>query len=84
LARDLLDQWPFYAAYVISFITIGIVWINHHALMDRVVRTLRVVRADRRRSRGDPMSIHAVRIARDHYLAPERVDAPEPSASRAS
>lgn len=36
LAADLLDAWPSYAAYVVSFVTIGIVWINHHALLDRV------------------------------------------------
>jgi uncharacterized membrane protein len=36
LARDLLDRWHSYAAYVVSFVTIAIVWINHHALMDRV------------------------------------------------
>jgi len=38
LARDLLQQWPSYAAYVVSFATVGIIWINHHALMDRVAR----------------------------------------------
>lgn len=29
LAHDLLQQWPFYAAHVVSFVTIAIVWINH-------------------------------------------------------
>ena len=43
LARDLLEQWPFYAAYVISFVTIAIVWINHHALMDGVARADRTL-----------------------------------------
>lgn len=33
LAHDLLRQWPFYAAYVVSFVTVAIVWINHHTLM---------------------------------------------------
>jgi uncharacterized membrane protein len=32
----LLDQWPVYAAYVVSFATIGIIWINHHAVMGYV------------------------------------------------
>lgn len=36
LAGDLLGAWPSYAAYVVSFLTVGIVWINHHALLDRV------------------------------------------------
>lgn len=43
----LLEQfghnWPVYAAYVVSFFTVGVVWVNHHALFDlltRVDRTL--------------------------------------------
>jgi TMEM175 potassium channel family protein len=43
LAHDLLAQWPFYAAYVVSFVTVAIVWINHHALMDGVVRADRTL-----------------------------------------
>jgi uncharacterized membrane protein len=37
LARQLTDQWPNYAAYVISFLTIGVIWINHHAMLRRLV-----------------------------------------------
>ena len=36
LATALGDQWPVYAAYAIGFLTIGIVWINHHAIFDHV------------------------------------------------
>jgi uncharacterized membrane protein len=36
LGHELLAQWPQYAAYVISFTTIGIIWINHHAAIDRL------------------------------------------------
>jgi uncharacterized membrane protein len=36
LGHDLLAQWPSYAAYVVSFVTVAIVWINHHALLDAV------------------------------------------------
>jgi uncharacterized membrane protein len=36
LAADLLSSWPSYAAYVVSFVTIAIVWVNHHALFDTV------------------------------------------------
>ena len=32
LAAALLAQWRSYAAYVVSFSTIGILWVNHHAL----------------------------------------------------
>ena len=31
-------QWPTYAAYVASFMTIGIMWINHHAMFERIAR----------------------------------------------
>ncbi len=30
LGRELLDLWPSYLAYVTSFLTIGIIWVNHH------------------------------------------------------
>ncbi|MGH2694007.1 MAG: TMEM175 family protein [Actinomycetota bacterium] len=30
LTTALADQWPSYAAYSVSFITIGIMWVNHH------------------------------------------------------
>jgi uncharacterized membrane protein len=36
LGHELLAQWPSYAAYVISFMTIGIIWINHHASFSRL------------------------------------------------
>ena len=36
LAHALGELWPNYAAYVVSFLTIGIIWINHHALVRRL------------------------------------------------
>ena len=42
----LLHAWPSYFAYVVSFITIGIMWMNHHTIMahvDRVDRPLLVL-----------------------------------------
>jgi uncharacterized membrane protein len=36
LGHELLANWPSYAAYVISFFTIGIIWINHHAAFSRL------------------------------------------------
>jgi uncharacterized membrane protein len=35
LAHKLGEQWPSYAAYVVSFATIGVIWINHHAMLRR-------------------------------------------------
>jgi uncharacterized membrane protein len=32
LAHDFSTQWPSLAAYVVSFIVIGIMWINHHSV----------------------------------------------------
>ena len=36
LGSELLRIWSSYVAYAISFITIGIIWINHHAVMHQV------------------------------------------------
>ena len=38
LGHELAQQWPTYAAYATSFITIGIIWINHHAMIGRLGR----------------------------------------------
>ena len=43
LAHALAEQWPAYAAYVVSFLTIGIIWINHHAVMANLVAVDRTV-----------------------------------------
>jgi uncharacterized membrane protein len=38
LAHNLGHDWPTYAAYVVSFMTIGIIWINHHSMISRLSR----------------------------------------------
>lgn len=38
LAAELLDIWPQYLAYAISFATIGIIWVNHHVVLAQVAR----------------------------------------------
>jgi uncharacterized membrane protein len=38
LASAILDQWPSYFAFVLSFTTILIMWINHHARLALVER----------------------------------------------
>lgn len=43
LDHELLHLWPAYLAYVTSFVTIGIIWMNHHhtvSLIGRVDRTM--------------------------------------------
>jgi TMEM175 potassium channel family protein len=36
LAHQLGEHWPAFLAYVISFFTIGIIWVNHHALVANI------------------------------------------------
>jgi uncharacterized membrane protein len=36
LARALAHEWPAYLAYVTSFLTVGGVWLSHHALFSRL------------------------------------------------
>jgi TMEM175 potassium channel family protein len=38
LSHELLRLWPAYIGYVVSFVTIGIMWVNHHTVMSLVVR----------------------------------------------
>ena len=39
LGGRLLHIWPSYLAYAASFVTIGIMWVNHHTIMAQVERT---------------------------------------------
>src|SRR5215210_2790736 len=38
LRHHLLHLWPAYIAYAISFITVGIMWVNHHAIFRHFAR----------------------------------------------
>ncbi len=38
LGHLLSSHWSQFAAYVVSFVTIGIVWINHHSMVSRLAR----------------------------------------------
>ena len=38
LVQALLQLWPAYAAYLVSFLTIGIIWVNHHTLLEHCRR----------------------------------------------
>ena len=38
LGTYLVDLWPAYLAYAVSFLTIGIMWVNHHLLFDHFAR----------------------------------------------
>ncbi|MGN6169648.1 MAG: TMEM175 family protein, partial [Solirubrobacteraceae bacterium] len=36
LGHELAHQWPQYAAYATSFLTIAIIWVNHHVMIGRL------------------------------------------------
>ena len=38
LGAALFRLWPSYLAYVVSFLVIGAIWINHHAMFKHIVR----------------------------------------------
>ena len=38
LGSALLHLWPSYLAYVTSFITIGIIWMNHHTCVETIAK----------------------------------------------
>jgi len=38
MGSALLNLWPSYLAYALSFIVLGNIWINHHAMFKQIVR----------------------------------------------
>lgn len=38
LFDDLLDAWPSYVAFILSFVVIGIMWVSHHSMFERIAR----------------------------------------------
>jgi uncharacterized membrane protein len=43
LWHQLKDEWPSFAAFFVSFWVIGIIWVNHHGVLDHVKRADRGV-----------------------------------------
>jgi TMEM175 potassium channel family protein len=41
LGHRLVEIWPSYIAYAVSFVTIGIIWSNHHTVMGQLGRVNR-------------------------------------------
>jgi uncharacterized membrane protein len=39
LLHALLENWPSYVAYAVSFLYIGVLWLNHHSLFSKLRRT---------------------------------------------
>jgi uncharacterized membrane protein len=40
--KELAGAWPQYGGYVVSFLTIGIMWLNHHTVLSHVRKVDRV------------------------------------------
>jgi len=38
LGQELLHQWPSYVAYAVAFVFVGVVWLNHHYMFERLSR----------------------------------------------
>jgi uncharacterized membrane protein len=38
LGAELLAEWPSYLAYVMAFIYVGVIWLNHHYMFERLCR----------------------------------------------
>ena len=36
LAHELVRLWPSYVGYAVSFLTIGIIWVNHHTVLRQI------------------------------------------------
>ena len=43
LSSALLHHWPSYLAYLVSFLVIGIMWVNHHAMFALIARVDRAL-----------------------------------------
>src|SRR5919202_1051446 len=39
LGSALAEQWPQYVAFLLSFLIVGIIWLNHHATINLLRRT---------------------------------------------
>ena len=43
LWHQLREEWPSFASFFVSFWVIGVIWVNHHGLLDHLKRTDRPV-----------------------------------------
>jgi uncharacterized membrane protein len=49
LAHALREQWPQYAGYLVTFLVVGVMWLNHHRIFEQVQvvdRTLLLLNLD--------------------------------------
>lgn len=43
LLGALLGQWPLFATYIASFLTVGVIWVNHHTIFSSLKATDRTL-----------------------------------------
>jgi uncharacterized membrane protein len=43
LSRGIVEAWPSYAGYAVSFLSIGVMWVNHHVIMHQIARVDRTL-----------------------------------------
>ena len=43
LSHQLYEKWPAFLAYLLSFFMIGIIWVNHHALVRQIAKVDRTL-----------------------------------------
>lgn len=43
LAAALVHGWPSYAAFVLAFVYVGVIWLNHHGIFQHIGRTDRTL-----------------------------------------
>ena len=43
LLMQLTQHWPAFAGYLVSFLTIGIIWVNHHVLVRQITKVDRTL-----------------------------------------
>ncbi len=42
LDQELIRIWPSYATYAIAFVSIGVVWVNHHTVLEQCIKVNRL------------------------------------------
>lgn len=75
----MLEQWPSYTAYLASFLVVGIIWLNHHAVLgllgraDHGVRVLNLLLLAAVSVIPFPTALLADYTAANHRAADQRV-----------
>ncbi|MBO0844513.1 MAG: DUF1211 domain-containing protein [Nocardioides sp.] len=83
LGAALAHPWPSYVAYLVSFLVIGIIWVNHHTMFSKVDRIDRPV-LSAHRARAAPVRDRQHRLPGHHRALVRQCDRRPLGARRAS